>query len=188
MSGQRSRHGHGVRPAGFGRRRSPHVGTALAVEVLLLLLVLAPLPRDAGADSLFLQVDTPAVTLNPGASDYARDYAELTGISGIRLKVKTTVLTGMSVLFRCSDPAPRIALSDLMVRTPTPPGLAGASLSSFTPVAATNQFLWSSGLSIAPFFYVYADVRIRNLIGYDDAPGGSTTSYTNTLTFTVVSP
>ena len=50
------------------------------------------------------------------------------------------------------------------------------------------MFLWSTGTTLAPFFSVFTDIRIRNLIRYDDSPSAGTANYMNTLVFTVVSP
>jgi hypothetical protein len=145
---------------------------------------LAPAP--ASAASLFLQVDTAALTLAPTPADYVRDYVEATGTAGISLRIKTNDPVGMAVMVRCSDPAPQIRLSDFLVRTLTGPGTGGSSLATYTPIQATNMFLWSTGSELAPFFVVRTDVRVRNLIGYDDAAGAGTRSYSNTLVFTVV--
>jgi hypothetical protein len=146
------------------------------------------LPAPAPAASLFIQVMSGALTLTPTPADYLRDYVEVTGGSGILLRIKTNDPVGMSVLVRCSDPAPQIALNDFLVRTPTGPGPGGSSLATFTPIQATNLFLWSTGDELAPFFNIITDVRIRNLMRYGDSPGAGTTGYSNTLVFTVVSP
>jgi hypothetical protein len=146
------------------------------------------LPAPAIGASLFLQVDTPAVTLTPASTDYVRDYVEATGASGIQLRIKTNDAVGMSILVRCPDALPQIALNDFLVRTLTPPGNGGSALAAYTPIQATNLFLWSTGSTVAPFFVVSTDIRIRNLIGYNDSPSAGTTAYTNSLVFTVVSP
>jgi hypothetical protein len=146
------------------------------------------LPAPAAAASLFLQVDTPSVTLTPTPTDYIRDYVEVTGLSGIQLRIKTNDPVGMTIMVRCSDPAPQIALNDFLVRTLTAPGTGGASLAAYTPIQSTNLFLWSTANSLAPFYLVSTDIRVRNLINYNDSPSGGTTGYTNTLVFTVVSP
>ena len=160
---------------------------AFAAVAMCFALALLP-PGLARAASLFLQVDTPAVTLTPASGDYARDYVEVTGASGIQLRIKTNDPVGMSILVRCPDPAPQIALNDFLVRTLTPPGNGGSALSTYTPIQATNLSLWSTGNMLAPFFVVSTDVRVRNLIGYNASPTAGTTAYTNSLVFTVVSP
>ena len=158
----------------------------LAVALALAVAWVRPTP--ASAASLFLQVMTPAVTLTPSATDYVNDYVEVMGASGIELRIKTNDPVGMSILVRCSDPAPQVALNDFLVRTTTPPGAGGSALSSYAPISATNVFLWSTGTTLAPFFSVFTDIRIRNLIRYDDSPSAGTANYMNTLVFTVVSP
>lgn len=161
---------------------------AACLAVVLPVALACALPTPARAASLFLQVMSPAVTLTPTPNDYLRDYVEVTGASGILLRIKTNDPVGMSVLVRCADPAPQIALNDFLVRTPTPPGTGGSSLTTYTPIQATNLFLWSTGGTLAPFFSVVTDVRIRNLMRYGDSPGAGATGYSNTLVFTVVSP
>ncbi len=141
----------------------------------------------AAAANLFVQVLTPAVTLAPATVDYDRGYIEAAGVSGIVVRVKTNDPVGMSILVRCADPNPQIALSDLLVRTLTPPGAGGSSLATYTPILATNQVLWTTGTSVAPFFNVTTDVRIQNIFNYDDAGGAGVTNYTDTLVYTVVS-
>jgi hypothetical protein len=168
----------GIRHA---RQRAARGAIALSVAACL-----APAP--AAAASLFLQVETAAITLAPTPADYVRDYVEATGTAGIAVRIKTNDPVGMSVLVRCSDPAPQIKLNDFLVRTLTGPGPGGSSLASYTPIQATNTFLWSTGTQLAPFFIVQTDVRVRNLIGYDDAASLGTRAYSNTLVFTVVSP
>ena len=159
---------------------------AVLLAVLLAAFLACALPSPSSAVSLFLQVMTPAVTLTPAPNDYAQDYIEVTGGSGIILRIKTNDPVGMAILVRCSDPAPQIALSDFLVRTLTPPGAGGSALAAYSPIQATNMFLWSTGSSLGPFFMVSTDIRIRNLLGYGDSPGASSTGYTNTLVFTVV--
>jgi hypothetical protein len=154
--------------------------------VILAIAVATGAPSPATAQTLSLQVNTPSITLAPTLTDYAQDFVERTGSAGIQLSVRTSTRFVMSILMRCPDAAPRIALSDLLVRTPTPAGPGGAALSSYTPVSATNISLWSGLRSVAQFQTVSTDIRIRNLGNYDDSPFPGTTSYTNTLVFTVV--
>jgi hypothetical protein len=171
-----------------GIRRRPCAARAACVALALPVTLAFLLPAPATAASLFLQVNTPAITLTPSAADYARDYVEVMGSAGIQLRIKTNDPVGMTVLVRCSDAAPRIALNDFLIRTPTGPGPGGASLATYTPIQSTNLFLWSTGDELAPFFIVTTDIRIRNLMNYDDSAAGGITGYTNTLVFTVVSP
>jgi hypothetical protein len=161
---------------------------AACIVVALPIALACALPSPVPAASLFLQVMSQAVTLTPTPTDYLRDYVEVTGSSGILLRIKTNDPVGMSIFVRCSDPAPQIALNDFLVRTTTGPGVGGGSLAAYTPIQATNLFLWSTGGELAPFFNVTTDIRVRNLMRYGDSPGAGTTGYTNTLVFTVVSP
>jgi len=167
-----------------GKIKSPARAACLAV--VLGAALLGALPAPAPAASLFLQVETPALTLTPTASDYVRDYVEATGTTGISVRIKTNDPSGMAILVRCSDPAPQIALNDFLVRTLTGPGAGGSALMTYTPIQSTNMFLWSTGSELAPFFIMRTDIRIRNLMNYNDSPGGATTGYSNTLVFTVV--
>lgn len=144
------------------------------------------LVRPASAANVFLSVIDNAVTLAPSATDYSNDYVEITGASGLRVEVKTNSATGLVLYVKCADAAPQIRLSDFLVRTLTAPATGGTSMTSYTTIAATDQALWSSGVALGPFTQVNLDIRIRNLSAYTDAPGGSTTGYTNTLTFTVI--
>jgi hypothetical protein len=170
------------------RGKTGPAGRAACLAALLGGAMLAALPSPVRAASLFLQVETPALTLTPTPSDYARDYVEATGTTGISVRIKTNDPVGMSVLVRCSDPAPQIALNDFLVRTLTGPGPGGSALSTYTPIQSTNLFLWSTGTELAPFFIVSTDIRIRNLMNYNDGAGAAVTGYSNTLVFTVVSP
>lgn len=163
-------------------------GTAWRMGLGLVCMALraAIAPSPARAANLFINVITNAVSLAPTAADYGRGYVEITGSSGIQVRIKTNDPVGMSILVRCSDPSPRIALADLLVRTLTPPGAGGAALTTYSSISATGQFLWSTGTSLDPFFIVNTDVRILNLMNYDDSPTAGTTSYTNTIIYTVV--
>ena len=73
-----------------------------------------------------------------------------------------------------------------LVRTQTAAGTGGSTLASYTAIAAADQNLWSTGTSQNGFLTVTTDVKIQNINAYNDAPGGGTTNYTNTLTYTVV--
>ena len=168
--------------------KAKEVAARIGCVAVALGLALACVPPAASAATLFLTVLSPAVTLTPTAADYAQDYVEVTGASGITLLINTPDPVDMSILVRCADPSPRIALNDFLVRTTTPPGAGGSSLASYTPISATNLYLWGTGSSRALFFIVRTDIRIRNLINYDDSSGGGTTGYMDTLVFTVVSP
>jgi hypothetical protein len=173
---------------GHRRNAKPSSVRGACLALALGVAVACARTTPAAAASVFLQVMSPAVTLTPTPTDYVNDYVELTGGSGILLRIKTNDPVGMSILVRCADPAPQIALNDFLVRTTTPPGVGGSALSTYTPIPSTNLFLWSTGSQLAPFFFVSTDIRIRNLGNYSDSPGAGTTGYTNTLVFTVVSP
>ena len=133
-----------------------------------------------------LQITDPAITLTPNATDYGNDYVEATGAAGIDVAVKTNSTGGMALMVRCADASPQIALADLLVRTATAPGAGGSSIASYTAITAANQNLWTTGAAQHTFLTVTTDVRVQNLINYNDATGGGTTDYTNTLTYTVV--
>lgn len=133
-----------------------------------------------------LQIDDAAITLTPNATDYGNDYVEATGAAGIDVEVKTNSTGGMALQVRCADATPQIALADLLVRTATAPGTGGSSLAAYTAITAANQNLWTTGAVQHTFLVVSTDVRVQNLINYNDAASAGTTSYTNTLTYTVV--
>ena len=133
-----------------------------------------------------IQIDDAAITLSPNATDYGNDYVEATGAAGIDVEVKTNSTGGLALQVRCADATPQIALADLLVRTATAPGAGGSSIAAYTAITAANQNLWTTGAVQHTFLVVSTDVRVANLINYNDAAGGGTTGYTNTLTYTVV--
>jgi hypothetical protein len=136
----------------------------------------------------FIDIVDSALTLTPTPTDYENDYVEATGAAGMAIKVKNNSSAGLVLMVRSASAAPAIALGDLLVRTSTPPGTGGTSLITYTPLGATHLNLWSTGVTQGPFIVVDMDVRIRNLFSYDDANGGATTPYVNTLVFTVIEP
>ena len=140
----------------------------------------------ASATSQIVIVDA-ALTLTPTSTDYDNDFVQATGASGLRVNVKTNSSGGMVLKVRCADASPQIALSDLLVRTQTAAGTGGSTMSSFTPITASDQNLWSTTVAQGPWATVTTDLKIQNIMNYPDAVGGSTTNYTNTLTYTVVS-
>lgn len=140
----------------------------------------------AASAHAMIQITDAAITLSPTVTDYENDYVEAAGAAGIDVDVKTNSTSGMVLMVRCADAAPQIALADLLVRTTTAPGAGGSSMASYTAVTAANQNLWSTGAVQNPWLAVTTDVRVQNLINYNDAAGGGTTDYTNTLTYTVV--
>lgn len=141
----------------------------------------------AAANSMVDILDA-TLTLTPSSTDYDNDYVQATGASGLRVRVKTNSSNGVTLQVKCADASPQIALSDILLKTATAAGTGGTTMSSFTAVTATNQTLWSTTVAQHPWQTVTTDVRVQNLGNYDDAPGGSTTPYTNTLTYTVFTP
>jgi len=164
--------------------------------VLGTLALLAPLAHAATSDNAtvtlaasanaVVQVLDPVITLVPNATDYGNDYVEVTGASGLRVRVKSNSTTGMILKIRCPDATPQIALADLFVRTQTAAGTGGSTMSTYTAITAVDQNLWSTTVSQGPWATVTSDVRVQNLFNYNDAVGGGTTNYSNTLTYTVV--
>ncbi len=132
-----------------------------------------------------VQIIDPAMTLSPSGADYDNDYVEAAGAAGLRVRVKTNSTTGLVLSVRCTDASPAIALADLLVKTATAPGGAGVSMSSYTPIAAGNQTLWTTTGVQHAWQTVTTDVRVKNLLAYD-APASGLTSFTNTLTYSVV--
>lgn len=141
----------------------------------------------AASPHSMVQILDPVVTLLPSATDYDNDYVEAAGASGLRVRVKTNSSTGVVLMVKCADASPMIALADLLVRTQTAAGAGGSTMASYSAITAADQNLWSTGAAQHPWLTVTTDVRVQNLINYNDAVGGGTTDYTNTLTYTVVS-
>lgn len=128
----------------------------------------------------------PATTLTPTTTDYDNNYVEVTGASGQRVRVRSNSSTGMVLFVRCSDATPQIALADLLLKTQTAAGSGGTTMGAYTPASATNTLLWSTGTTQSAWYTVTTDVRVNNLINYTDAAAAGTTSYTNTLTYSVI--
>ena len=169
-------------------------GRILATVVLLSVLAASSQAATSGTATVTLAASAntmvdildPSVTLAPSATDYDNDFVVATGASGLRVRVKTNSSTGMSLLVRCADASPQIALPDLLVRTQTAPGLGGTSMASYNAITASNQTLWTTGTVQHTWQTVTTDVKVNNVGNYDDASGGGSTSYTNTLTYTVI--
>ncbi len=140
----------------------------------------------AASANAMIQILDPAVTLTPTPADYDNDYVDAAGASGLRVQVKTNSTTGLALRVRCSDAAPQIQLADMLIKTATAPGAGGSSLPLYVAISNVDQNLWSTGTSQHPWATVTTDIRIQNLMNYDDAMGGGTTNYVNTLTYTVV--
>ena len=140
----------------------------------------------AASANTMVQILDPAITLSPTPTDYDNDFVEAAGASGLRVRVKSNSSTGMALFVRCSDPSPQIALADLLVRTTTPAGAGGFTQPTYTPTPSSDMTLWSTGTAQHLWQTVTTDVRVQNLIGYDDSASPGVTNYTNTLTYTVV--
>ena len=136
--------------------------------------------------SVVLDILDASMTLTPNATDYTNDYVEVTGVSGLRVRLKTNSTTGCVLSVKCVDASPQIALADLRLKTQTAAGAGGSTLSSYTAVTAANQALWSTGAAQITFVTVTTDIRVQNLFAYPDAIAAGTTNYTNNLTYTVV--
>src|SRR5262249_12962323 len=127
-----------------------------------------------------------SILLSATPTDYVNDYVEAAGASGLQVRVKSNSNTGMSLVVRCADPAPQIRLNDFLIRTQTPAGTGGTTLSTYTPISATDQLLWSTHVDQNPWQTVITDVKIRNIGTYDTSGPSGTRNYTNTLTYTVI--
>ena len=141
---------------------------------------------EARAASAHVNILDATRTLTPSAADYGNDYVELTGASGLRVQVWTNSATGCVLYVKCADAAPQIALDDLLVRTLTAPGPGGTSMTTFTPISAADQALWSTRAAVPPWLQINTDLRIQNLYAYPDGIAPGTTAYTDNLTFTVI--
>ncbi len=168
----------------------------IAIPLLILGMISGSLARAASSGTAnvtltasaqaMIQILDPTLVLSPTPTDYDVDFVEAAGASGLRVRVKTNSSTGMVLLVKCVDAAPGIALADLWVRTQSASPTGGATLSSYSPISALDQTLWTTGASQHPWFTVTTDVMVQNLINYDDSVTPGPTNYTNTLTYTVV--
>jgi len=140
----------------------------------------------AASANAMIQILDPAITLTPNATDYGNDFVDAAGASGLRVAVKTNSTTGMALMVRCADAVPQIALADLLFRTQTAAGAGGTTIAGYTAITAANQNLWTTTVAQHAWGVVVTDVRIQNLMNYDDTIAAGTTNYTNTLTYTVV--
>ncbi len=132
-----------------------------------------------------IQILDPALTLTPTPTDYNNDYVEAAGAAGLRVRVKSNSTAGLNLLVRCTDPTPPIALTDFLIRTQTPPGVPGSSISTYTPIQSSDLLLWSTGNEQKTWLTVTTDIRIQNLGNYGASAVGPT-NYTNTLVYAVV--
>ncbi|TMQ73298.1 MAG: hypothetical protein E6K80_00545 [Candidatus Eisenbacteria bacterium] len=140
----------------------------------------------AATASTMVQIVDAAMVLSPTATDYDNDYVEASGASGLRVRVKSNSSTGMVLKVRCPDATPQITLADLLVKTQTAAGTGGTSLTAYSAITGADQNLWSTGVAQNALLTVTTDLRVQNLFTYNDANGGGSTNYTNTLTYTVV--
>ena len=140
----------------------------------------------AASANAVLQVLDVTMTLTPNATDYGNDYVEVTGGSGLRVRLKTNSATGCVLNVKCADASPQIALADFLVKTQTAAGAGGSTISSYTAITASDQALWSTGAAQVTFFDIDTDIRIQNLFAYPDPIGAGTTAYTDNLTYTAV--
>ena len=140
----------------------------------------------AASANAVLEILDATRTLTPNAADYTNDYVEITGASGLRVRLKTNSTTGCVLYVKCADASPQIALADFLVKTQTAAGAGGATMSSYTLITAANQALWSTGAAQGPWQTVTTDIRVQTLFTYPDAIGAGTTNYTDNLTYTVV--
>ena len=140
----------------------------------------------AASANAVLQVLDATMTLTPNATDYANDFVEVTGGSGLRVRLKSNSSTGCVLYVKCIDASPQIALTDFVVRTQTAAGAGGSTMASYTAITASDQALWSTAAAQISFLQVNTDVRVQNLFAYPDAIAAGTTNYTDNLTYTVV--
>ena len=140
----------------------------------------------AASANAVLQVLDATMTLTPNATDYGNDFVEVTGASGLRVRLKSNSTTGCVLSVKCADGSPQIALADFFVKTQTAAGAGGSTMSSYTAITAADQALWSTGAAQGTFLTVTTDIRVTNLFAYPDPMGGGTTPYTDNLTYTVV--
>ncbi len=140
----------------------------------------------AASANAVLDILDATMTLTPNAADYTNDFVEVTGASGLRVRLKSNSSTGCVLSVKCTDASPQVALADMLVKTQTAAGAGGATQSTYVAITGSDQALWSTAASQVAFLVVTTDVRIQNLFGYPDAFGGGTTNYTDNLTYTVV--
>jgi hypothetical protein len=169
------------------------LGALLGAAVLVLCFSGPVRAATSGTSDVILQADATAeinivdasVTLSPGQGDYENTYITAEGASGIDVQIRTNSSTGAILSVKCTDGTPDITLTDLLFKTQTAPGGAGTSISSYTAITGSDQNIWTTTTTAATWSTIQTDVRVNNLWSYSDAGGGGTTSYTNTLTYTV---
>jgi hypothetical protein len=147
----------------------------------LLIIVTGIFIPQAAAPASSITISDSEVYLTPASGDYAVGFVAVEGVSGIRVRVTTDNPTGAILYVKCTDASPQIALSDLLVKSPT----SGAIITTYTAITAADQALWSDN-STFNNQSVDTDVKVLSLWTYSDASGGGTTDHTNTLTYTIV--
>ncbi len=155
--------------------------TRTLVRALFVVTMLLATTSTRALAQLSITIVSASTSLSPTQPDYEAGYVEVTGTGGIHVRVTTPNSAGLILYVRCDDGTPEIGLSDLLVKSAT----TGTLLPSYTAITGTDQSLWSVAGAVTDED-VYTDIRIQGLWSYPDAAGGGTTSYTNTLTYTVV--
>jgi|GEM_PF-2279353 len=169
------------------------VGAPVLALVVVIAVWTQGFAATSGTSDVILEADATveinivdaSVTLTPGQGDYETGYVSAEGASGIDVQVRTNSSTGAVLSVKCTDGSPEITLTDLLFKTQTSPGGAGTSQSTYTAITGVDQTLWTTTTTSATWSTVQTDIRIQNLWDYADASGGGTTSFTNTLTYTV---
>ena len=170
-----------------------HLGAGAAILCLLLGPVGLSYAATSGTSDVILEATATAeisvtdasITLTPSQADYEAGFVVAEGAAGIAVDVRTNSSTGMTLSVKCSDGVPEIELADLLFKTATAAGAGGSTISTYTVITAVDQTLWSTGTTQETWATVDTDIRIQDLWTYPDAGGGGTTTYTNTLTYTV---
>ncbi len=171
--------------------RHRRIGVAAVLIAAVLIAAVLPLLLVATASHAspqFLEIDvvSASVTLSPGQTDYEIGYDTMEGASGIDVRLRSDNSAGVVLKVKCDDASPEIVLENLFFKTQATPGSGGTSQSSYVAMQASDQDLWSTGVSQAGWRSVLVDIKVDQLWSYPDAGGGGVTAYTNTLTFTVV--
>ncbi len=133
-----------------------------------------------------LNIIDASITLTPNQTDYETGYVSAEGAAGIAVDIRTNSSTGAILRVNCGDGSPEITLTDLLFKTATAAGGAGSTQASYTAITAADQDLWSTTTTSPSYTTIDTDIRVQNLWNYSDPGGAGTTSYTNTLTYTVV--
>jgi hypothetical protein len=169
---------------------------SVPVASLLLLSVVGPVDgATTGTSDVILEASSTAeinivdasITLTPNQTDYETGYVSAEGAAGIDVQIRTNSSTGAILRVQCADAVPEITLTDLLFKTQTAPIGAGAtSQNTYTAITAADQDLWDTTVSAPTYTTIQTDIRVQNLWDYPDPGGAGTTTYTNTLTYTVV--